>query len=232
LVACGVNAASQWPGLVALIPEGTVAPGELFTIYGTGLDGARVLFDGIPAPLLYAQANQINLIVPFAVHPPSTVMIVERAEIAYGPYRLPVTEAAPAIFSADLSGNGQAAALNEDGTLNSPANPARRGSIITLYATGAGVMDPPMADGSVAPASLPLPKPRLGVSVLIGSFQAPVEYAGAAPGMLAGAIQLNVRVPDAAPPGDAVPVVVYVGNYGSGVPGVPYLPGRVTVAVR
>jgi uncharacterized protein (TIGR03437 family) len=250
-VACAVNSATQWPGLISLTANGTVAPGEIFTIYGTGLGpdtgmtaqingvvvasalgGTRVLFDGIPAPLLWAQGSQINAVTPFAIQPPFTAMTIERNGVTYGPWKLPVAPAVPGIFTSDSSGNGQAAVFNQDGTLNSPSNPARKGSVIVIYATGAGQMDPPMADGAIAPLALPLPKPRLGIAVRVGGFDATVQYAGAAPGLVAGAIQVNALVPDGAPAGDAVSLVLYADGYGSGLPGYPFLAGRATVAIR
>jgi uncharacterized protein (TIGR03437 family) len=250
-VACGVNSATQWPGLISLTANGTVAPGEIFTIYGTALGpdtpmpaqinggavstalgGTRVLFDGLAAPLLWVQSSQINTVVPFAIQASFTAMTIERNGVTYGPWKLPVAPAVPGIFTIDSSGNGQAAVFNQDGTLNSPSNPARKGSVIVLYATGAGLMDPPMADGAIAPLSLPLPKPRLGVAVRVGGFDAAVQYAGAAPGLVAGAIQVNALVPDGVPVGDAVSLVFYADGYGSGLPGYPYLAGRATVAIR
>ncbi len=250
-VRCGVNAATQWPGEISVVPEGAVAPGEIFTLYGSALGpdtgvaadassdhvpamlaGTRVLFDGLPAPLLWVQANQINAVVPYGVNAPSTAMTIERNGETYGPWKLPVADAVPGIFTMDGSGTGQAAALNEDGTPNSPSHPAAKGSVIAFYATGAGRLDPPLPDGAIAGTVLPLPQPHLGVSVRIGSFDAPVEYGGAAPGLVNGAIQVNVRVPEGAPTGDAVPVVVYFGNYGSGVAGWTSLPGRATIAIR
>jgi uncharacterized protein (TIGR03437 family) len=159
-------------------------------------------------------------------------MTIERNGVTYGPWKLPVAPAVPGIFTIDSSGNGQAAVFNQDGTINSPSNPARKGSVIVIYATGAGLMDPPMADGAIAPLSLPLPKPRLGVAVRVGGFDAAVQYAGAAPGLVAGAIQVNALVPDGVPVGDAVSLVFYADGYGSGLPGYPYLAGRATVAIR
>jgi len=250
-VACGVNSATQWPGLISLTANGTVAPGEIFTIYGTGLGpdtgmtaqisggavatalgGTRVLFDGLPAPLLWVQSSQINTVVPFAIQASSTAMTIERNGAAYGPWKLPVAPAVPGIFTIDSSGNGQAAVFNQDGTLNSASNPAHRGSVIVIYATGAGQMDPPMADGAIAPLALPLPKPRLGIAVRVGGFDATLQYAGAAPGLVAGAIQVNALVPDGVPVGDAVSLVFYADGYGSGLPGYTFLAGRATVAIR
>ena len=48
----------------------------------------------------------------------------------------------PGIFTATGTGQGQAAVLNQDGTYNSPSNPAPRGSVIVFYAVGAGAMTP------------------------------------------------------------------------------------------
>jgi len=220
-----VNAASFEPGH-PLSPIGTVAPGELVSIFGLNLGpsngiaaqltqssiggelaGTRVLFDGVAAPLLYVQANQINAVVPFAVKQPSTRVVVETPAGSYGPVELPVDPAVPGMFASAI--------LNEDGTLNSPSNPAARGSVIVFYATGAGMMVPGMAEGSIAPLTLPLPRLALGVSVLIGGQQAGIEYAGAAPGLVAGVIQMNVRVPQNAPAGDRVFISLHIGNYQS-----------------
>jgi len=250
-VSCAVNSATAWPGPISVTADGTVAPGEILTIYGSGLGpdagvaavasgggvasvlgGTRVWFDGVAAPLLWAQGGQINAVVPFAVRAPATVLTIERGGATYGPWKLPVADAVPGIFTMDGSGNGQAAVFNQDGTVNSPGNPAARGSTIVLYATGAGQMDPPMADGALAPLALPLPKPRLGVGVRMGGYDAGVAYAGAAPGQVAGVVQVNAVVPAGAPLGDAVAVVLYVGNYASGVPGYAVLGGRATVAIR
>ncbi|MCL5742858.1 MAG: hypothetical protein M1541_02860, partial [Acidobacteria bacterium] len=60
-----------------------------------------------------------------------------------------------------------------------------------------------------------LPKPALPVSVRVGDIEAEVKYAGAAPGMVAGVMQVNVRIPSEVAPGDAVPVVLLVGNVSS-----------------
>jgi uncharacterized protein (TIGR03437 family) len=73
--------------------------------------------------------------------------------------------------------------------------------VISLFATGGGLTDIPVADGSLTGSVLP--KPQLPVSVRIGGVAADVQYAGAAPGMVAGALQVNVRVPLGAAPGDA-----------------------------
>ena len=123
---------------------------------------------------------------------------------------LPVASAAPGIFTADSSGRGQGAILNEDTSLNSLSNPARKGSIVVLFATGEGQTTPNGVDG--LPAGSVFPKPNLPVTVQIGGVNAEVLYAGAAPGLVAGVMQLNVKIPETAPSGNAVPLTVQVGT--------------------
>lgn len=218
-----VNAAS----LVA----GWVAPGEAVSIFGTRLgpveglpggaaggalgtrlDGVRVLFDGVAAPLLYAGNTQINAIVPYEVAGKSNVqMQVEIQGSIAGAFGLAVRDAAPGIFTADSSGRGQAAAGNQNGTINSAANPADRGSIVSLFVTGEGQTAPPGATGAItSPGALPAPVQK--VTVLIQGIPAQIQYAGAAP-FSAGLMQINVVVPVDAFPSSRAPVEVNVGAF-------------------
>jgi uncharacterized protein (TIGR03437 family) len=232
-VACVVNAASFEAGNFSAFPLGTVAPGEIVSIFGIGvgpdqpvialpapsypiaLGGTQVLFDGVVAPLLYAGANQVNAIVPYGIKSPATQMTVQRGGISDGPRTLPVAPSVPAIFTANSAGSGQAAVLNEDGSYNSVSNPAARGSIIVMYAIGAGAMNPPVADGAVSPASLPLPVPQLPVTVQIRGVEVDPIYAGAAPGYVSGLLQVNVRVPASVNFGNSVPLTLLVGGQAS-----------------
>lgn len=108
------------------------------------------------------------------------------------------------------SGVGRGAILNQNSTVNAPDNPAERGSIIVLFATGAGQTTPPGVDGTF-PVTV-LPKPRLAVSVQIGGLNSEILYAGAAPQQISGILQVNCRVPDGVKPGIAVPVLLTVGD--------------------
>jgi uncharacterized protein (TIGR03437 family) len=114
--------------------------------------------------------------------------------------------------------------LNEDNSYNTVANPAPRGTIITFYAEGAGVMKPPVADGSVSPLSLPLPATQLPVTVQIRGVNAEVIYSGAAPGYVSGLLQINARIPPTIEFGDHVPLSITVGNFTSQL--------QVTIAVK
>jgi uncharacterized protein (TIGR03437 family) len=108
-------------------------------------------------------------------------------------FSAPVAQAEPGIFTADGSGSGQAAALNQDGSLNSGSNPAAQGSIVTLFATGLGPMKPQPADGVVPKA--PAAQPTLPLVLNIDPLNAVIRYAGDAPGLVEGAVQINAVVP-------------------------------------
>jgi uncharacterized protein (TIGR03437 family) len=216
-----VNAASFLPG--------AVAPGEIIEVSGSGLGpilganlpwdksaartslgATRLLFDGVPAP-------RVRAIVPYAVAGSgSTRLVVESAGVLSDPAAVPVSSAAPGIFTWNLFfgvpriGLDRAFVYNEDGRQNTPRDPASQGSVIVFYATGAGQTDPAGVDGQLTGEVLP--KPLLSVSVRIGGEQAEVLYAGGAPGFVSGLIELHVRVPESAEAGDALPIELIVGN--------------------
>jgi uncharacterized protein (TIGR03437 family) len=121
-----------------------------------------------------------------------------------------VTQSAPGIFT--VPGGGQAAALNQDGSYNSVSNPANRGSIVVLFATGEGQTNPAGVDGTIA--NTVFPKPVLPVSATIGEQPATLVYYGAAPTFVEGLMQLNLTVPSNISPGNA-PVVLTVGTAAS-----------------
>ena len=223
------------PGITAVVnaasfTSSAIAPGELISIFGNSIGpsvpaglqvdssgnvpvsiaGLTVTFDGAPAPLLYASAGQINAVTPFAVADKSaTVMRVSAPGGAAFTVTLPVSIAAPAVFATSAAGQG--AILNADLSVNSAANPAARGSWIAIYATGAGLLTPAVADGTIVPATnLPLAIAPIGVT--IGGQAAMVGYQGAAPGLVAGVVQINAQVPTGVTPGAAVPVTIGAGG--------------------
>ncbi len=222
--------------------SGPVAPGEIVSVFGAGvgpqqleqaapvdgryptqLAGVRVRFNGTEAPLLLARSDVVAAVAPYALETAqSAQVVVEYAGVASNAITVPVAPASPAIFTADSSGRGQAAALNQDNFVNSSQNPAERGSIVVLFCTGEGQTDPAGVDGK--PAIDILPKPKLAVTVTIGGETAETAYVGAAPTLVAGVLQINARVPTTIAPGAAVPVIVSV----SGV----HSPEGTTLAVR
>jgi len=226
----------------ATLAPGPVAPGEIVTLFGANLGPAtlvnfqlnedqltamlaetQVLFDNIPAPLVYVYTGQLSAIVPFAVAGTTGVRLqVQQRGAKSNVVEVPVATAAPGLFTMDSSGKGPAAIHHQNYTVNSASNPAEKGSVVTLWATGGGETDPQVADGRLASPEV-LPRPKLPVSVRIGGVEAEVLYAGSAPGMVVGLLQVNVRVPDSVASG-AVPVLLTVAGSSS--------PPDVTLAVR
>src|SRR5205085_7435285 len=108
----------------------------------TSLAETRVLFDGIAAPLLSASSTQTTAMVPLTVGDKTNVTVeVEFRGARSQVLVLSVLVARPGIFTANSTGVGQGAVLNENGSYNSSANPAEKDSVITLYATGMGSLD-------------------------------------------------------------------------------------------
>jgi uncharacterized protein (TIGR03437 family) len=175
------------------------------------LAGTRVLWDGQPSPVLYAQQGQVNAVVPYGVAGKDRVQVQVEARAQKSNVLLAaVTPSAPGLFTLDASGTGQAAAVNQDNSLNSAANPAPRGSVVSLFAAGTGETAPPGTDGETAIS--PLPAPVLPVSVQIAGHDAEILFAGSVPGLVAGILQVNVRIPGAAADGNGVSVVLRCGG--------------------
>ena len=218
-----VNAASFEPG--------AVAPGGIFTIFGdslgpveaqetvafdpdTGLlpaelGGVRVTFDGVPAPLFFVSQRQINLQVPFEVAGKAeTVVRAVYDGVAGPPVTIAVEAARPGVFT--FADGARAVVLNQDGSLNGPGAPAFRGEVVTVFATGQGLVDPALATGAPAPSDTL--RRVANLSVDIGGRAVPqseVLFAGLTPGLV-GLLQVNVRVPATVTSGDDVAVLIVV----------------------
>ena len=189
-------------------------PGENGSL-PTELAETRVLFGETPAPMLYTMDGQVAVIAPgdLAGKETVTVQLFYRG-VGSNAISVDVAEASPGIFT--LDGAGQGAVVNQNGTVNGLGNPALPGEAISIFATGAGLMSPQSADGAIIPAVAPelLPKPALPVTVEIGGRDAQVLYAGAAPLLPNGVLQVNVLLPADLAPG-AVPVAIRVGSFES-----------------
>lgn len=145
-------------------------------------------------------------------HPGATAQIIATVQgQTTAAFRVPIALSAPGIFTSDSTGKGSAAALNQDGiTVNTAANSAQTGDVISLFATGEGQTAPAGVDGKLA--AVPLPQPFLPVTVTIGGQNAEILYAGGAPGAVAASMQINARIPSGIQTGTAVPVALRVGN--------------------
>jgi uncharacterized protein (TIGR03437 family) len=224
-----LSAASYLPG--------PLSPGDLVSIFGaalgpsapvllslnslglvaTSLDGVSVSFNGYPAPLIYVGPTQINAIVPYEVAGNSSATV----QVTYGTMTsnqatVQLADTAPAIFTMNSSGSGPGAILNQDFSVNTQRNPAPAGTAIQVFLTGEGLTNPAQATGQVtlvnASGSGPLtPAPQLAVAVLIGGQPAHLDFAGEAPDVVAGVLQVNATVPSTAVSG-ANSIAVKVGT--------------------
>jgi uncharacterized protein (TIGR03437 family) len=203
LPAAGIlNSASLLPG--------PVSPGEIITLLGGLPSGEMTLaMNGLPAPVLYSGLNQVNAIVPFAIDLGAPATLEVRIGGRTASISVPVAAVAPGVFTLNATGSGPGAVLNADNSLNSADNPAARGSTVVLFGTGFGLFDPPTADGQIAGAIAPT---KLEVTAIVGGRPAVVTYAGAAPGLVAGVVQVNIQIPVDADPSPNTPVVLQVGT--------------------
>ena len=175
-------------------PATAVSAAPVNGLYPTTLAGAQVTISGADTPLLYVSANQINAVVPMelATNSGATVRVINGTTVSpdYPVWIAPSEAAAlPTV-------------INQDGSINSQTNPAHSGSIVTFYATGWQSSFSPLVDGQVATAAENVCAPG-ACSVSPGITTAEVLYAGAAPGIVAGATQFNVKISysNAASPG-------------------------------
>ncbi len=191
-----------------------MSPLMIFTIFGDNLEaeGGRLLIDGVPAQLLYTSPNQWTGIAPASIANQPRVSVQPEVNGTLGnAVPVAVVPAAPAIFTMDASGRGQAAALNQSGELNTALSPATPGSIVVFYVAGAGAL---------AEDATTLVSP---LQVEIDGQNAEILYAGQAPGQVLGLTQVNARVPTGVRSG-AIPVVVRSGGFGS--------TGNVTIEIQ
>jgi uncharacterized protein (TIGR03437 family) len=155
------------------------------------VSGTSVSFNGYSAPLISVQDSLIVCFAPFEISGPTDVTVTVDSQKST-PVRVAAQSTAPYILSI----------FNQDGTVNSANHPAPQGSVVTIYMTGLGLTSPLSQDGSVA--APPLPVPVMPVSAAINANQAPVEFVGAADGLVAGITQVNVQIPTATYPSNPI----------------------------
>ena len=212
-------AAAQAPGQIAIVNAASfradqpVAPGSIISVFGgfgttattvapgfplpTTLAGVTVNINNANVPLIFVSRTQINVQLPAGLAPGRyNVRVTTAQNESNGVIR--VMAAAPGVFPLAGSENPpRGAILNQDGvTVNSATSPAARGSVVIVYCTGASAFERPVPDANANPGEInrtvSLPQ------VFVGGVEAEVLFSGRAPGLVSGAWQINVRVPDRA----------------------------------
>ncbi len=123
----------------ARLVDGPVSAGETIVVRGAGFGSeAQLLIGGAVVPPISMDGTEIIAIVPSNVPSGAAEVVVQSGGSASNQVLVPVTTTSPGIFSASGTGYGQGYILNDDGTLNTPSNPAAPGDRITIYATGVG----------------------------------------------------------------------------------------------
>lgn len=220
----------------SLLPFGApgyqLAPGSIVSIFGTNLatstaaaanfplpnnlGGASVIIGGKAAPLFYASAGQINAQIPFEVATGAAVPVVvtTSAGSSSPSTTIPVVAAAPALFSANQNGLGNAAAQNFVSQTSTPANAfdvaIKQGGILIAYGTGGGSVGAAESTGLACtggqfPGSF---------SATVAGLSATVNYAGCSP-TFSGLDQWNIVIPSAVPDGCSLPLQVTVNGIAS-----------------
>ncbi len=194
--------------------SGTIAPGEIISLYGTGLGpaipvaaspqngffptslgGVQVLVDGQPIPLLYVSGSQINAEIPSPLNGLENGLADVR--VMYNSAALPDLRvlATTAVLGAFQASGGYLAATNEDGSVNSQLNPAAPGSYVSLWATGLSSPGVVM-DGAIAPGADNYCSSCQVTFITYGfNVTETVQYAGPSPGLIDGLMQINVIIP-------------------------------------
>jgi uncharacterized protein (TIGR03437 family) len=228
--------------------NGPIAPGEMVSLFGTGLGpetvtpfappaagtpigsslaGVTVTFGTTAAPLIFVSATQIAAMVPYSLTGTTVSVTVQNNSTSSAAFDVPLAASAPGLFTLGSGGIGQGAVFNVNEstgeyTLNSETNPATKGGLIVLYGTGAGVTTPAGTDGAISTSNTAFTAPAAGL--VVNGADATVLYFGPAPGLVDGVFQMNVRLPATMSAGRAIPLVATIGAQSS--------QGGVTIVVK
>jgi uncharacterized protein (TIGR03437 family) len=199
-----------------------VAPGEIISIFGTGmsnsnvsaqtlplptdLGGVSVTVNGTKIPLFYVSPTQITAMAPYGIAPASGVNYATFKVINNGTTSnsttMYVRGTAPGIFSLSENGIGPAAAQHGNYSVVSSSNPAHSGETVAIYVGGLGAVSPAVTEGNGAPGNS-LSSATGKVSVVINGSTLTPSFSGLTPGA-AGLYQVNVTIPSVFNASDAL----------------------------
>ena len=162
-------------------------------------------FDGAPAPILWAQDGQVNVVAPWSLNTTqNTQVCVTYRDVTLKCVSWPTAGWTPGVFT-NYGTNSFAVALNQDGSVTSVTNPAASGSLVSVFANGLGSITPQQADGALVNLPLPnnvfaatvqalVPDPNSPRGLGTKEVAAEVTYNGPAPFRVAGISQVNFRL--------------------------------------
>jgi uncharacterized protein (TIGR03437 family) len=214
------------PGVVATLKTCTNCSGNQFGTATTSftnypmppvLSDTEVLFNGTPAPLYFVSPGQVNFFVPNyqpdgkTPTPTSGTADVEVVQVSTGQVLgatlVQMQPVSPGVFEYPGGQSGKthfAAVINQDNTINGPSNPAPRGSVISIYATGQGYVPGAPPDGTQATTVI---NSQTALTVYLNAvdvntwpdenFQH-IQYSGL--DQYPGIWQINVQIPKDVPP--------------------------------
>ncbi|HME10190.1 MAG TPA: putative Ig domain-containing protein [Bryobacteraceae bacterium] len=199
-------------------PDSVLSPGLIAQVYGSelasgvgqssalplplGIQGTSVQIGPYAAPLYYVSSGQVNIEIP--------------SELPPGQYPILVTlNNATALDTININGwqagvaantDASVVAQHADGSYVTSSHPAKAGEVIVIYLAGLGATNPAVPSGQAAPSSEPLARVVNTATVTVDSQNAPVQFAGLAPGFV-GLYQIDLQVPANARSG-SLPLVV------------------------
>ena len=206
-----------------------LAPGSIAAVFGTNLnDGSVVLassfgpdgklvttlggssttINNIPASAFYSTTGQLGVQIPFetAGQTTATIRVTVNGQTSV-PRTFAIDALAPGIFTVRSDGRGTAAVLHQDGvTVVTAQNPAKPNEVVLFFATGLGVLSPPLGTGEPATVNR-----TAAPTVTIDGASAEILFSGAAPGFV-GLNQINLRIPPGTRTAAAIPVVLAIGG--------------------
>lgn len=204
-----------------------LAPGGISTLFGenfanpgveavagslplpTVLAGIRVLVNGVPAPLFYVSATQINFQNPFESPLLEADILVERDGLLSNAFEASVDPDVPRFFTFSLNGQSEPVVTHADGNIVTPASPAKPGEVLIAYLTGVGSLLNPPATGAPA-AGDPLTTTAVLPTVVVNGVEVVADFSGWSPGYV-GLIQVNFAMPPNLPAGARVPIQIRYG---------------------
>ena len=230
-----------------------LSPGVIGSVFGTQMsdavagaatvplpkemEGAKVLIDGIEAPLFFVSYGQVNFQVPYEVAPGERTLRVTRGGQAGNEISIQVASLSAGIFRLGIGEYGAIRNASKNNfpfpasfqqQYGIPASPALPGDVLEIYATGLGPLSRTVVSGAGAPNAEPLARALTDIKVLFSNpnpnvFGRTPQFIGLSPNFV-GLFQVNVEVPISASPNARTPIFLDVPAVG--------LSNRVEIAVE